>query len=137
MALPKKSKDYMPEIEKNMSEGMPFTHACRASGVSDDTVYRWIKKDASIAELIKTAEAKFMKHGLVVIGKAAETHWQAAAWKLERKWPELFGQKLRHEGTVQHNHFHDIEDDSLAQVAGFKPHLEKGLNGRKRINGNA
>ena len=47
----------------------------------------------------------------MIIGSAAKDNWQAAAWRLERKFPKRWGRHdrldLNHEGKV--NILHDVE----------------------------
>jgi hypothetical protein len=42
---------------------------------------------------VKRAEADGEMRDLALIAKAAEDNWQAAAWKLERKYPAKWGRK--------------------------------------------
>jgi hypothetical protein len=36
---------------------------------------------------------------LAIIGRAADEHWQAAAWRLERRFPERYARNRRVELT--------------------------------------
>lgn len=45
-------------------------------------------------EAIKEAEAEAEISRLVKIESAADEHWQAAAWWLERRYPDRYGRKL-------------------------------------------
>lgn len=53
--------------------------------ISYDTFMKWMEKPEFI-EAIKKAEADFKNSNISIIKKAAITHWQAAAWLLERKY---------------------------------------------------
>ena len=48
-------------------------------------------------EAIKKAEAQAEARNVAVIQTAARDSWQAAAWWLERKYPQEWGKKERHE----------------------------------------
>ena len=69
-------------------------------GIHHDTLRDWIKKGRKgdpryevlandVAQAIASAEAR----DLAVIGKAANEHWQAAAWRLERRFNDRWGRK--------------------------------------------
>jgi hypothetical protein len=82
--------------------GHPYCHAARVAGVSYETVRSWMRHGeidsragtrsefASFSADIKRARAKFVDDNLKLIKKGAKTHWQAAAWLLERRESESF-----------------------------------------------
>lgn len=53
---------------------------------------------------IKEAEAAPMLKDLAVIEVASAKSWQAAAWRLERRWPNLFGRRV-----VDHRDLNEAE----------------------------
>ena len=76
--------------------------AAAAAGVSKVTLYAWLKRGAAdegpfaaFAEAIEEAQALAEMRDLALIGKAAETEWTAAAWRLERKFPDRYGRRTR------------------------------------------
>ncbi|MGB4715514.1 MAG: helix-turn-helix domain-containing protein [Defluviitoga tunisiensis] len=74
-----------------------------ALGISKQTWYNWLdrgKKAKSgiyrkFYEEIEAAESRAEARFVTIISKAAEEEWQAAAWWLERKYPERWGKKDR------------------------------------------
>lgn len=48
-------------------------------------------------QAVKTAESEAEQRLLARIEQAAEQQWQAAAWILERRWPDRWGARQRHE----------------------------------------
>jgi hypothetical protein len=54
-----------------------------------------MERDAKYAQEVKKAEPKAETFCLSIILKAAEKSWQAAAWYLERKKPDEYGQRTR------------------------------------------
>lgn len=48
-------------------------------------------------EAVKTAEAQAVARSVATIQAASRKSWQAAAWWLERKHPDEWGRKERHE----------------------------------------
>lgn len=80
--------------------------AAAFAGISKDTLYRWLREGArnpkgeygEFHEMVREVMASAEVLLLAQIGKAArEGHWQAAAWHLERKHPERWGRRERHE----------------------------------------
>jgi transposase len=61
--------------------------ACKYAGISEDTLGRWKTNNADFADRFKTAEGEAAIGWLSVIEAASKTQWQAAAWKLERRYP--------------------------------------------------
>lgn len=78
------------------------TAACYA-GISKETFYQWLKKGAAaksgiyadFSDAIKKAMAEAELRDVMVINRAAANSWQAAAWKLERKYPSRWGVRAR------------------------------------------
>jgi hypothetical protein len=74
--------------------------AARACGISKDTFYKWLLRGgkgeqpfAALADAIETASAEAQARDVFMMAKHSSKHWQAAAWRLERKYPKLFGRK--------------------------------------------
>lgn len=91
---------YVPEIiEKVLNAvavGAPFTHACNYAGINFDTFNEWRKTYPEFSEQLKEAEGRAAVGWLDKIETAAkEGNWQAAAWKLERRYPHDFGRRDR------------------------------------------
>lgn len=63
------------------------------------------------SQAVKEAEARGMRNNLALIQKAArgdpendiKPQWQAAAWLLERQYPEYFAKKTGVEADIQHS----------------------------------
>ncbi len=75
-----------------------------AAGVGKTQFYDWLKRGAAgeatyvaFAAAVEEAQAQSEMRDLALIGKAAETQWQAAAWRLERRLPQRWGRHERHE----------------------------------------
>jgi transposase len=76
--------------------------AAALAGISRDTFYDWIKKGAkgvapyaAFARKVDQAMAESEARDLAVILKAAEKNWTAAAWRLERRFPDRYGRNDR------------------------------------------
>ena len=86
---------YSPEIVKKICDllkmGNYIHTACDCVGISKDTFYDWIKNKPDFSDAIKEAEAKLIARNVQLIATHALKNWQAAAWMLERKFPEEWG----------------------------------------------
>lgn len=84
--------------------GAYLATAAALAGLHPDTVYKWLKRGAegeepyaTFASAVESAQATGEKRLLDLIRAAAAEpkHWQAAAWMLERKFPDRYGRKMR------------------------------------------
>lgn len=74
--------------------------AARACGIETKTFYNWLTKGGrgeepfvALVQAIESATAQSEAMDVATIGGAAKTHWQAAAWRLERKNHKRWGRK--------------------------------------------
>lgn len=93
-----------PEVEKRIYDalrlGATYKLAAQYACIDHATLYRWLEKDATFATKVKEAEGAATVGWLAKIEKAAsDGNWQAAAWKLERRYPDDFGRRERVEHT--------------------------------------
>lgn len=87
-----------PEVEKRILDalrlGSTFKLACQYAGIHVVTFYRWIDSDESFATKVKQVEGTAVVGWLAKIEQAAtDGNWQAAAWKLERRYPEDYARR--------------------------------------------
>lgn len=98
-----------------LAQGSYIETACNFAGVARDTYYGWMERarkarekggKLTVAEQrlvdfsdnVKNVLARSEMGDLKRIKVAAESQWQAAAWRLERRYPERWG-RTRHEIT--------------------------------------
>lgn len=96
MARPTK---YTPQTVKKITDalrmGATYELACGYAGISFETFSQWREKKPEFLEAVKEAEGAAAVGWLAKIEKAAnDGEWQAAAWKLERRYPEMYGRKV-------------------------------------------
>lgn len=114
--------DLTPAVQEricNFLRGGSYVEtAALAAGVSKRALYEWLSRggDAKLDDDGNAVDPKMQRYVDFVVAvdqalaeseirdieridKAADTTWQAAAWKLERKWPEKYGVKQRIEHT--------------------------------------
>lgn len=96
-----------PEIQAAIVDairrGNYIETAATIAGITKDTLYKWIKRGNAcksgafkdFSDAIKKAIAESEDHDITVINSAAAMYWQAAAWRLERKFPDRWGRRDR------------------------------------------
>lgn len=98
----KLTPELIEQAAKLVSAGNYLSHVAQYLGVHPDTFYRWLREGEraksglvrQFYEAVKRAEAEAIARNIALIQKAAqEGNWQAAAWWLERKYPEEWGRK--------------------------------------------
>ena len=125
----KLTEPVVSEICKHISVGTPIKTSCRAAGVSYTSYNYWLKQGELDTEIgvitpfsefldrIKKSEAEAVSAHVQVIHNSAikDKNWLAAAWWLERKYPELFGKR-----TVEP----PVENKILIQLATIGKELQ-------------
>jgi transposase len=95
MARPSK---YTPEvverIVKAVGLGATYELAALAGGVSYETFRQWRDAKPAFLAALKAAEGQAVTTWLEKIEAASAESWQAAAWKLERRYPHVFGRRV-------------------------------------------
>ncbi len=94
------------QILQWVSHGALIETSCRAAGIHKSTLYLWLKQAAEdrkagkndtphvvFLDALEKAAAHSDVKDIELIGSAARTHWQAAAWRQERKNPKEWGRK--------------------------------------------
>lgn len=95
MAFRKLGPDVKERILQALRIGATYEHACAYAGISNDTLWRY-RKDAAFRMEVEKAEGQAVVGWLAKIEKAAsDGEWTAAAWKLERRYPELYGRRVQ------------------------------------------
>lgn len=86
-------------ILQGLRLGLPRTVAAQSAGVGKDTLRRHCERKPAFRSAVDEAEAQSqsMLLGIIlkVAARALPNTWQAAAWMLERRWPELYGRRVR------------------------------------------
>lgn len=109
MAAPKKvgrTSKFTPEtvqkIKQAIELGATYELAAAYGGIAASTFYEWMNAKPEFSESIKSSEGLAAVKWLAKIEQAAtDGNWQAAAWKLERRYPDSYGrQRIEHSGTI-------------------------------------
>lgn len=115
----KYDKEHIDKILEGLSNGDGRVRSCKAAGISYDTFLAWMNKKVEFAEAVKKAEVvgedkikDLAKRGII---EKFMTQWQAAAWWLERNYPEEF--KIRTEITERDDRFAGWTKEELQEYA--------------------
>jgi lambda repressor-like predicted transcriptional regulator len=96
---------YTPErveiIRQAIELGTTYRLAAQAAGINENTFKNWKRDYPEFEEIVAMAEGKAAMRWLARIEQAAaDGVWQAAAWKLERRYPHSYGRKvIEHDRT--------------------------------------
>lgn len=114
----KLNPDMQAGLVKVIQAGNFLETAAAYVGISVSTLRDWIRRGEREAQRLSTKNAKSNKteepylefsaaikkaqaegeiRDVLLIGNAARETWQAAAWRLERRFPDRWGRKERHE----------------------------------------
>ena len=93
--MARKSK-YTPDVVDKLTQairlGATYVLACDYAGISERTFRSWMETYPPFLQSVKEAEGAAAVGWLAKIEKAAsDGNWQAAAWKLERRYPRMYG----------------------------------------------
>ncbi len=83
-----------------LSVGCSRETAAKHVGCNVNTIYEVAKQHAEFAQNIRQAESHHELKQLQNIHSAAEKHWQASAWMLERKYPEHYARRDPRQLTI-------------------------------------
>jgi hypothetical protein len=131
------SKEISDAIVENLRLGNYIEHASAACGINKSTLYLWLERgrkeqekiDAGLpanpdeqifmefSNAVEKAKAQSEVRDVTLIEKAAtDGSWQAAAWKLERKFPQKWGRVTRTEITGAEGKPISVEVDAKTEL---------------------
>lgn len=160
MARTRKTKlteEKIEQIFKAIAAGNTQAVAAKINGISESTFYYWKKRGEQAKsgiyrkfyEEMERAEALAEARRVQVIQQAMEgkgafdaADWKAAAWYLERRYPEKWGRRvvtadLNHTGEVTQRHEHNTKIEiiqRLEQDEESQELLEKLFDRSRGIN---
>jgi len=93
-------------ILEALADGEGRVRACKKANITHDTFMNWLNEYSEFSDSVKKAEDKgndrikdLAKRGII---EKFGTTWQAAAWWLERNFPDEFKNKVEQSGEIQH-----------------------------------
>lgn len=116
MARPLKLTQEVHDLLVNaLRVGITKKSACKYAGIDESTLYKWLELGAQeeqpyfeLFKCLRKAEGEAIVRSMAVIETAARSGtWQAAAWRLERLYPDEYGRQVIEQkvsGQVVHAH---------------------------------
>ncbi len=120
------NEETQAKIVQAIRAGNYIETASAFAGINKSTLYAWLKRGerekqrvaknprnrirkseqhfVTFSNAVEKALAEAEVRDVAIIGKAAEEQWQAAAWRLERKFPDRWGRRkleLEHTGGME------------------------------------
>ena len=121
----KLTPDIQSEIVELLKAGNYIETACAVAGLHKSTFYDWMKiadasthknKYTNFSDAVKKAMAWAEARDVAIIARHSEKYWQAAAWRLERKFPERWGRQkmeIQHSGKIDAEVSHIADSDRV------------------------
>lgn len=93
----KRTPEARARILEAVEQGNTLDGSAKYAGMHPDTLREWRRDDAVFYEAVEKAREKMRVGMLACLTRAAvnERQWQAAAWKLERCFPEDYARKFQ------------------------------------------
>jgi hypothetical protein len=90
-----RTAEKMRTILRAIEIGATHRIAAMSAGVSERTLKQWTDEDPEFREQVDIAESKSAIRLLAKVEQAANNgDWKAAAWKLERRFPQEYGKQI-------------------------------------------
>jgi len=86
-------EDAIKAVVSKLKLGLTFGEACQLARVGESSVRRAMRSNEEFRQAIKEAATAGKAHLVGLVNDAANTTWTAAAWMLERKWPQEFARR--------------------------------------------
>lgn len=102
MKRPRKPTERLPALVHAISLGATLKMACAYAGIGESTFYKEIAmgreaQDAESVEFLEAIKKAEADAGLKWLGQiedaAQQGNWQAAAWRLERRYPREYARR--------------------------------------------
>jgi soluble cytochrome b562 len=120
----KKTPAVIEAILANLREGLTKEVACSQAGITRQTLYSWCENDEQLAMEVQAAVDVSQAVLIKAVTTASFTDWRAAAWMLERRYPEHFAAKRDVEVSV--NNKSDGTDIVVGMIAQAQALLING-----------
>ncbi len=150
MARPSKlSKSVIEKIIRAIHMGCFIDTAAASAGIGRSTFHEWLRrgeddiknKKRTLASDLKVqydaASATAEHRMLEIIDKAAKNDWKAAAWKLERKWPDRWARRqvlsVTRDDGIMSSTLLDLDNLTDGELRTLRELVKKGAKHKKRI----
>lgn len=97
----KYTDETIQRVVEAIEHGATYELASHYAGITYETFRTWLKDKTAFSDRVKAAEGVAAMKWLTLIDLAAVDNWQAAAWKLERRYPSMYGRQVQeHQGAI-------------------------------------
>jgi len=121
----KRTPERLEKILAAVRQGVTLTTAAKLAGMHVGTLGEWRRSDPAVDAEVKKAVAESELALVQTVQTAAQKQWQAAAWLLERRWPERWARRdLVIDVSKMRNKF-DLSALSTDELEGLISALEK------------
>ena len=79
--------------------GVSQRDAAALEDIQESTFYQWIDDHAEFSEAIEKARLRCKARNIKIIQREAIKKWTAAAWNLERRYPDEFALHTKNDVT--------------------------------------
>jgi transposase len=110
----KYSPKKLDSIKQSLHGGASISGACGAAGISVKTFYRWKDEIPEFREMVEASQAAAEKALLKKI--LASEDWRAAAWILERRYPDEWAKRQEHEVIIEKKSSEDVVKSMLVNI---------------------
>ncbi len=119
-----------PQVQETivtwLQSGNYLETAAHLAGVNKQTIYTWLKRGQKeksgefrdFLDAVNKAQAGAEARLVMLLEKAATKNWQAAAWRLERKYPKRWGRRdgLELSGNKKKPINAGLSDETIATI---------------------
>lgn len=117
--LPAYTPKIIAAICKLISIGMTQKQTADLVGVRESTISNWKKEHPEFRDKVEKANAVFARTNVKIIQKAASRTWQAAAWLLERRYPEIYAKREVQLHKFDDDHEELSQEEKIARLRGI------------------
>lgn len=103
-----------------LAAGISIRAACAQVNISEQTYYDWKDKYPEFNHAVNSTRPNFELQMLELIKMAAITDWRAAAWILQKRYPDAYGDKREVD-------FNMNKTDGTEQVLSFVKQVQDKL----------
>lgn len=102
--MQKYSDKTVDEICDYLENGLFQKDAAKLAGISETTFYDWLENKRSFRSRVEASLLKYKEKLIKNVNKGTDKEGKLALEVLARRWPDEFGEKIKHEGTIKHEH---------------------------------
>ncbi len=116
-------EQFLQRLVFALSKGASRKHAALYAGINPMTLATWMRLELQgdtryygLNDALQMAESQAVMSDLDAINSAKLDDWRAAAWKLERMYPDEYGKRTttHHTGTITHTvDYATLSDEEL------------------------